>query len=118
MPASSRPNSIHRDLLPGWSHASEIRRETVGRRRPIVRGRRAAAVASPLLGFLARPPSVQLSHEPLRVFGVIGGRIDARTARRGETAERWDALRPLPGAGLPQIGPDQRLWAMLECLFD
>src|SRR5262249_43152917 len=75
------------------------------------RGLRASSIPAGL-------KSVQLFHEPLRVVGVVLSRINARTARRGETAERRDALRPLPGAGLPQIGTDERLRTMLKRLFD
>src|SRR5262245_17739699 len=62
--------------------------------------------------------SVKLVRNALAVCCVERGTIYFRVARRNEVAQRRHALWPAATCCLPQVGPDQRLWAVRKCLFD
>src|SRR5262245_21622700 len=66
----------------------------------------------------AAAQSVKLVRNALAVCCVERGTIYFRVARRHEVAQRRYALWPGATRRLPQVGPDQRLWAVRKCLFD
>jgi hypothetical protein len=62
--------------------------------------------------------SVKLVRNALAVCCIERGTVCSWVARRHEVAQRRHALWPAATCRLPQVGPDQRLWAMRKCLFD
>src|SRR5262245_4711986 len=66
----------------------------------------------------AAAQSVKLVRNALVVCCVERGTVYSRVARRHEVAQRRYTLWPDATCRLPQVGPDQRLWAVRKCLFD
>src|SRR5262249_15148239 len=66
----------------------------------------------------AAAQSVKLVRNALAVCCVERGTVYFRVARRHEVAQRRYALWPGATCRPPQVGPDQRLWAVRKCLFD
>ena len=62
--------------------------------------------------------SVKLFRNALAVCCVERGTVYSRVARRHEVAQRRYAFWPTATCRLPQVGPDQRLWAVRKRLFD
>lgn len=62
--------------------------------------------------------SIKLVRNLLVVCHVNGGTVCSWVARRREVTHRRNVLGPTATTRLPQVGPDQRLCAMLKCLFD
>src|SRR5262249_20598543 len=67
---------------------------------------------------LAAVQSVKLFLNALAVCHVERGTVYSRVARRHEVAQRRYAFWPTATCRLPQVGPDQRLWAVRTRLFD
>src|SRR5262245_8705755 len=66
----------------------------------------------------AAAQSVKLVRNALVVCCVERGTVYSRVARRHEVAQRRYTLWPAGTCRIPQVGPDQRLWAVRKCLFD
>ena len=67
---------------------------------------------------LAAVQSVKLFRNALAVCCVERRTVYSRVARRHEVAQRRYAFWPTGTCRLPQVGPDQRLWAVRKRLFD
>src|SRR5262249_1750609 len=61
---------------------------------------------------------VKLFRNALALCCIERGTVYSRVARRHEVAQRRYAFWPTATCRLPQVGPDQRLWAVRKRLFD